>query len=198
VTSTARLDAMSQHDIPPGPSTETFVPGDGADAAGIASLFRQHNSALLRFVAARLGSEQEAREVAQEAYVRLLRLNQPETISYLRAFLFRTAANLALDRLRARGRRPPQRPLEDPELAVFDLTPERQAAGEQALAAMQRALAELPGKCREAFVLRQLHGLSQAEIAAKLGLKERMVRMHLTRALEHLRTRLDEAEGNGT
>jgi RNA polymerase sigma factor (sigma-70 family) len=188
---------MSPHDIPPEPAPETFVPGSGADPDGIARLFQQHNSALLRFVSARLGSEQEAREVAQEAYVRLLRLNQPETISYLRAFLFRTAANLALDRLRARGRRPPQRPLEDAELAVFDITPERQAAGEQALAAMQRALAELPDKCREAFVLRQLHGLSQTEIADKLGLKERMVRMHLTRALEHLRTRLDEAEGNG-
>jgi DNA-directed RNA polymerase specialized sigma24 family protein len=69
-------------------------------------LFREHNTSLLRFIAARIGSTQEAREIAQESYVQLLRLNGPEAVSYLRAFLFRTAANLVTDRLRQRGRRP--------------------------------------------------------------------------------------------
>lgn len=173
--------------------TGTAQPG-GADPAEVEQLFRRHNTALLRFVAAKLGSEQEAREVAQEAYVRLLRLNQPEAISYLRAFLFQTAANLALDRLRARGRRPPMRPMDDVELPVFELTPERHAEGQEAMQAMRRALAELPHKCREAFLLHRLEGLSQSQIARRLGLKERMVRLHMARALEHLRARLDEME----
>jgi RNA polymerase sigma-70 factor (ECF subfamily) len=62
-------------------------------------LFREHNAALLRFISAKIGSEQEAREIAQEAYVRLLQLDHPEAVSYLRAFLFKTAANLAVDRM---------------------------------------------------------------------------------------------------
>jgi RNA polymerase sigma-70 factor (ECF subfamily) len=162
------------------------------DSAHIERLFRDHNSALLRFVTARLGSEQEAREVAQEAYVRLLRLDHPETISYLRAFLFKTAANLALDRLRARSRRPPTRSFEDGELAIFDLSPDREIEGQESIALLQHALSELPEKCREALLLHRLHGLSRTEIGARLGIGERMVRLYLARALEHLRLRLDQ------
>ena len=162
-----------------------------ADPMVMERLFREHNAALLRFVAGRLGSDQEAKEVAQEAYVRLLRLHQPETISYLRAFLFKTAANLALDRLRARGRRPPTRSMHEAELAVFHLSPDRQIEGEESVAILSRALAELPVKCRNASLLHRLHGLSRQEIGARLGIGERMVRLYLARALEHLRYRLD-------
>jgi RNA polymerase sigma factor (sigma-70 family) len=169
----------------------------GADPIRIEQLFRDHNAALLRFVAAKLGSEHEAKEVAQEAYVRLLRLDQPEAIGYLRAFLFKTAANLALDRLRARGRRPPMRSMADGELGVFDLSPERQIAGAQSVAVLRQAIAELPVKCRQAFLMHRLDGLNCQEIAARMGLTERMIRLYVGRAVEHLRTRLDEAEGNG-
>src|SRR3979490_2291695 len=63
-------------------------------------LFREHNEALIRFLRGRVGSHNEALEVAQEAYVRLLSLDQPGAVSYLRAFLFKTAANIAIDRRR--------------------------------------------------------------------------------------------------
>jgi hypothetical protein len=60
----------------------------GAEEAPIdvAGLFREHKAALLRFAAAKLGSEHEAREVAQEAYVRLLRLDHRQTIGFLCAY----------------------------------------------------------------------------------------------------------------
>ena len=63
-------------------------------------LFREHNEALIRFVRGRVRSHNEALEVAQEAYVRLLSLDQPGAVSHLRAFLFKTAANIAIDRCR--------------------------------------------------------------------------------------------------
>lgn len=175
---------------PSQPCTATEAPSI-TDPLAMERLFREHNAALLRFVAARLGSEQEAKEVAQEAYVRLLRLDHPETISYLRAFLFKTAANLALDRLRARSRHPPTRSMHETEFAVFHLSPERQIEGEESIVILKRALAELPEKCRRAFLLHRLEGLSRQEIGAQLGIRERMVRLYLSRALEHLRFRLD-------
>ena len=180
-------DARNAHSDEPSGGHEPGI----ADPLVMERLFREHNAALLRFVAARLGSDQEAKEVAQEAYVRLLRLHQPETISYLRAFLFKTAANLALDRIRARGRRPPTRSMHEAELAVFHLSPDRQIEGEESVAVLSRALEELPVKCRKAFLLHRLDGLSRQEIGARLGIGERMVRLYLARALEHLRYRLD-------
>ena len=164
-------------------------------AIDVAGLFREHNAALLRFTAAKLGSEQEAREVAQEAYVRLLQLDHPETISYLRAFLFKTASNLAMDRLRARRRTPPVYAATDEDFAAFHLSPERQYAGEQMIGVLRSALDELPAKCRQIFVLHRVEGLGRAQIASRMGLGERMVRLYMARALEHLRRRLDDASG---
>src|SRR5581483_12225459 len=68
----------------------------------IEKLFREHNQSLVRFLITRLNSEQEAREVAQEAYVRLLQLDRPEAVGFLRQFLFKTALNIATDRIRHR------------------------------------------------------------------------------------------------
>ena len=57
----------------------------------IADLFKQHNDTLIKFLRARLRSDADAHEVAQEAYVKLLDLDKPDAISYLKAYLFRVA-----------------------------------------------------------------------------------------------------------
>src|SRR5439155_25108996 len=66
----------------------------------VARLFQEHYSALLRFLLPRLRSEQEARDVAQEAYVRMLELDSSSAVSFLRGYLFKIAANLATDHRR--------------------------------------------------------------------------------------------------
>ncbi len=162
-----------------------------AQRVDVEQLFREHNAALLRFIAAKIGSTSEAREIAQEAYVHLLQLDQPEAISYLRAFLFRTAANLAVDRLRQRGRRRHVTPLTDADIATFELSPEREIAGQQSMAILLRAVEELPAKCRQAFLLHRFHELHVDEIAARMDIGACMVRRYIARALEHLRLRVD-------
>lgn len=86
------------------PSHEANPPEEeaGLRAARIDQLFRQHNATLVSFLTARLRSEAEAHEVAQEAYVRMLQLEHPGVVSFQRAYLFKVAANLAIDRLRQR------------------------------------------------------------------------------------------------
>jgi RNA polymerase sigma-70 factor (ECF subfamily) len=154
-------------------------------------LFREHNEALIRFLMARLHSYQDAREVAQEAYVRVLSLDEPGAVSYLRAFLFKTAANLATDRQRRAATH-----LRATELPLFHefadaRTPERRASDEQTVQRLERLVAAMPAKCREAFVLYQLEGLELPEIAQRMGMTERMVRKYIVRALLHCRTQLD-------
>jgi RNA polymerase sigma factor (sigma-70 family) len=166
-----------------------------AEASDIERLFREHNAALLRFISAKIGSEQDAREIAQEAYVHLLQLDHPEAISYLRAFLFKTAANLALDRLRQRGRRGHISSMGDMDFAVFELTPERQLGGEQAMAVIGAAVAQLPPKCRQAFLLHRVHEISIDDIAARMNIGVCMVRRYIARGLDHVRECLD-ASGN--
>ncbi|MCC7463559.1 MAG: sigma-70 family RNA polymerase sigma factor [Gammaproteobacteria bacterium] len=166
-------------------------PAPQAARIDVERLFRDHNAALLRFIAARVGSEHEAREIAQEAYVHLLQLDQPGAISYLRAFLFRTAANLAIDRLRQRGRRSHVGALTDMDIVAFDLSPERQIAGQQSMQVLAQAIEELPARCRQAFLLHRFHDLHVDEIAARMSIGACMVRRYIARALEYLRARVD-------
>jgi RNA polymerase sigma-70 factor (ECF subfamily) len=163
------------------------------DAIDVERLFREHNAALLRFICAKVGSEQEAREIAQEAYVHLLQLDHPAAISFLRAFLFKTAANLAIDRLRQRGRRSHMTSMAELDFVAFELTPERQLSGEQAIAVLSAAVARLPAKCRQAFLLHRVHDMRIEDIAQHMGIGVYMARRYVARALDYVRQSLDAA-----
>jgi RNA polymerase sigma factor (sigma-70 family) len=165
-------------------------------AAAVSELFREHNRLLVGYLRSRLGSLQEAKEVAQEAYVRVLQLHQPGTPGLLRAYLFKTAANLAIDRLRHRRVR--QRSEEQPQL-FEELNTSRSESddpAEQILAREQadqllRFLQELPTKCRQVMNLHRFEGVSQREVSMRLGISERMVRRYVTYAMVYCQLRLE-------
>lgn len=169
------------------------VPEERARAELIARLFREHNDALVQFLTARLRSPHEAREVAQEAYVRVLSLHVPGAVSFLRAFLFKTASNLAIDRIRHRQRCP-----HSSDVSLFDelletRTPETRAESAEAVALLAKMLTELTPKCREAFLLHKIDGLGAREIGERMHLSERQVRDYILRALLHCRAGLIRA-----
>ena len=179
----------------PGPRLEE--PGEGASARAqrVERLFREHNEALVRFLSLRLRSRHAAREVAQEAYVRLLSLDRPPgTSGYLQSLLFKTAANLAIDRLRREERF--FRVVDAPMFQEFadNRTPERRAAAAQTIQRLEKLVAALPRKCRQAFLLNRIDGLDFPAIAREMGLSERMVRTYVVRALLHCRTTADIEE----
>jgi RNA polymerase sigma factor (sigma-70 family) len=181
--------------LQPVPSSATAA--STAETIDVERLFREHNAALLRFIAAKIGSEQEAREIAQEAYVHLLQLHHPAAVSYLRAFLFKTAANLAIDRLRQRGRRLHVISMAELEFAAFELTPERQLSGEQAVAILGAAVARLPAKCRQAFLLHRVYEIQIEEIAERMNIGVCMARRYVARGLDYVRQCLDAAGHHG-
>jgi RNA polymerase sigma factor (sigma-70 family) len=157
----------------------------------VSELFRQHNRALISFLLVHLSNEQEAREVAQEAYVKLLQLDKPEAIGFLRAYLFRTAINIAIDLGRRRGRRERIERLE-----VFDEWSDRASVeqgvlAEQEIDIVRHAIDELKPKCRRAFVLHRFQDRSIAEVAQEMDLTPRMVRSYVARAVFYCRLRLD-------
>jgi RNA polymerase sigma-70 factor (ECF subfamily) len=175
------------------PAASQFTAPSTVETIDVERLFREHNVALLRFIAAKIGSEQEAREIAQEAYVHLLQLDCPAAISFLRAFLFKTAANLTIDRLRQRRRRLHMTSMADLDFAAFDLTPERQLSGEQAVTVLGDAVARLPAKCRQAFLLHRVYEIQIEEIAERMGIGVCMARRYVARGLDYVRQCLDAA-----
>jgi RNA polymerase sigma-70 factor (ECF subfamily) len=176
-------------DTGPGEPKPGAPPAD-ARAALVEGLFRAHNQSLLRFLVSKLHSPQEARDVAQEAYVRLLQLDEPGAVSYLRAFLFKTAANLAIDRMRSRQAEVRRLEMEFFEHRSPDADPQRSVAAAQELRAIEQLLQRLPPKCRQAFLLRRFEGLSSAQIARRMQIPERTVRHYIEEAIVYCRTRL--------
>lgn len=162
-----------------------------------------HEGDLRAFLARFLAHHEDISDVVQETYARLLALS-PErrrAVRTWRAFLFATAHNVVRDHRRKReilsldglaeingadvvfsggeARRPDE---------IVNLTQER--------ALLSRVIASLPEKCRKVLTLRKIQGLSQKEIALRLGIAEHTVEKHISYGVRLCAARLLAATGN--
>ena len=138
----------------------------------------------------------EAEEVAQEVFIRAWRgLARFEGRAQLSTWLYRIAFNEAQRALSRRTPTPVHRNPSgrDPILEVADegnLGPEASSLDHEFMAAMWRALIELPEEWRTAVVLRDIEGLSTEEAAAAVGLRAAAFKSRLHRGRMHLRALL--------
>lgn len=116
-------------------------------------------------------------DVIQEAYTRLLKARDSGPIACARGFLFVTARNLALNRLRhVRIERPPEAAEIDILTVADEQTPVYEALeGAEDLQLLIEAIQSLPNRCRRVVTLRKIYGLSQKEVASTLGISEHTV-----------------------
>jgi len=122
------------------------------------------------------------------------------TLEHPRPYLFRIAANLAVDlarktkvRLRYAG--------DGFALACHaeaPPSPEAAAGGAMELRRQQASLRELPPLCRDAFLLNRVEDLTHGEIAERLGVSERTIDRHMVKAWEHLRGHFGRGCTTGT
>lgn len=159
----------------------------------IAELLTEHHQELNRFATHKLGSADAASDILQDAYLRLANCQPKEKINNPRAFIFRIVANLIIDYQRKSVNRIPHNGDEDVLHAIADKQVlENQIEGQQRLAAINDALAQLPEKCRQSFYLNRVEGYTHREVAEKLKLSESMVAKHLLRAMRHCREHLKQ------
>ena len=174
---------------------------DSHDAEGAArtryvtQIFERFRAPLTRYLRNLLARREDAEDVAQETYVRLLgagRLEQSDI--RVRAYMFKVATNLAYDRFRERRvrRHEPEATLE----SLVDSAPsiERIVTMEQSVAIVKRTLLDLPSRCREVFLLRVTGELSYEDIAERLGVSKRTVEREMHQALAACQRRLEEGE----
>jgi len=160
----------------------------------LAEISRNHHAALVRFLTLRTGSSEDAKEIVQEAYAKMLALDRPGTVSFLAGYLWRIAVNLAIDRkreqaLRERFSRAIASPSDKREFSA-----ERVVEARERLAIVERAIGELPPRCLEAFTLHVLNGLKFEEVGREMQISGRMAKKHVARALEYLQACLDDAD----
>ncbi|WP_274104410.1 sigma-70 family RNA polymerase sigma factor [Pseudomonas putida] len=152
---------------------------------------------LVNFLSARLGNSQQAEDVVHDAYVRVLERSSQQPIEQPRAFLYRTMLNLVIDGHRRNALRQAE-PLEvlDTHEHCFIPSPQTSLDHSRRLEQLQEALAELPERCRECFLLRKIEGLSHPQIAERLGISRSLVEKHIVSAMKHCRIRMRQWDGD--
>lgn len=160
---------------------------DPREQAFFQRLSEAYRGPLTAYFERRVRSRDEAEDLVQEVFLRLVRRPEGADIDNPEAFVFRAAVNLLRDR--ARREKTFRGHLIETELRQdrFEgISPERVLEDRQALQAVIRRLAELDERTRDAFVLHRLEGWKHAEIARAFGVSVSSVEKYIIKALAHL------------
>lgn len=156
-------------------------------------LFAQHGGALQAFLYRRVRRHPDAAELAQEVYLRMLRVPDMTTVRNPEAYLYAIASNLAKEHSHRGPRESGVLDIDDPlvqeqlvELPAFG----RELDRERRVERLREVLDQLSPKCRAVIVLQYWHGLSYEEIAGRLGVLTNMVKKYVSQALMHCRRRM--------
>jgi len=156
---------------PPAPTAEAWFE----------SLYREEAPRLQRRLRATLRSAEDARDVVQDAFARLLGARSlPREPA---AFLNRIVRNLVIDRARRQSARGSELPLNDENEPRIEPTQSDAIELEQTRAQYRASVEALPTRTREVFLLHRLQGLAYKEIAEQLGISIRTVEWHVAEAI---------------
>ena len=141
-----------------------------------------------------VGDPEDAADMTQETFIKAYRaLSSFRGDSKFSSWLYRIASNVCLDFLRSRSRHPQVSlsTVDEDDRATFELpdmrqNPEEQLMKKLGMEAVRRGLEQLPEQQRQILVLRELGGLSYAELAQTLGLEEGTVKSRIFRARKRL------------
>ncbi len=152
----------------------------------LAEWVERWNTPLTRFLGRRLPAHVDPEDLAQEVYVRLLRVRDLETIEEPRAYLYHVARNIAAE-WRTRHYRQQAHSSEELDDLIELTTPETRVEQDMEAQRLDQALRHLPPMVRAVAYLKLRGGQTHEEIALQLGISTRMVRKHLTVAYAALR-----------
>jgi len=142
-----------------------------------------HEPALRAYLHSRFPDVHDVDDLVQESYARMLQVRRKGRIESVKAYLFTTARNAALSILRRPRIFSPQSVTDFGALSVVEEGQDvvEQVSVRQEVAVLLDAIDALPARCREIFILRKLQGVSQKEIATRLGLSEQTVQVQIAR-----------------
>ncbi|HVU25160.1 MAG TPA: sigma-70 family RNA polymerase sigma factor [Opitutus sp.] len=136
-----------------------------------------HEGTLRTWLRGRYPALIDVDNIVHEAMLRVWHTRGSVAVGSPRALLFTAAQNLAIDQLRRQNIVPMESVAEMSALPVMEESPPPSeiAARNQELELLTKAIQSLPEKCRQVLTLRKIYGLSQKEIAARLGISEHTV-----------------------
>lgn len=147
-----------------------------------------HEADLMRYILRAWPDREEAADIRQEIYAKVYKSAATVRPTLPRRYLFTIARNLIVDRVR-HGKVVSielHDDLDDLNLLVDELSPERLVSARQELKRLVAAFESLPEVCRETIWQRKVEELSQKAVATAMGIKERVVERRLSRGIRLL------------
>lgn len=161
----------------------------------VAEVAAQYGRRLRRFLAVRLRNADDVPDLAQEVFLRLLRVDRHEEIRSAEAYLFTVASHVIHQHAVKRSAVPAPVDIAD----VFNELQTNPAEGpvptlegEQKFEELERILADLPTRAGAALVLNRIGGYSVQEVADRLGVSRETAKKDLARAIAHCRNHLQD------
>lgn len=172
---------------------------NGTHTQRVADLFRTEYPKLVHYMVSKTGSWPEARDVAAQAFAQVLEMRAPETISYLKAYVYRAARNLATDRARAGAIRTRLNRIVRNEIPTTTPSPEPQLMQQQRVKVLGTAIEALRPTRRMVLRWRMWDELPYAEIESRfaaegVSVNERTLLRWYAEALKDLRQAILAAE----
>lgn len=140
---------------------------------------------LLFRLVGRIARPQEIEDIVQETFVNSYAASRKQKIHNPRAFMLKTARNIALNQLKgvSGARKVEIQEWIDEQFEVFEKSVEEQYESEERFLFFCRAVARLPASCRRVFVLIKVYGLSNREVADYLNLHSSTVEKHVAKGM---------------
>lgn len=163
-----------------------------------ADSFRRFYGDILHYLRKRTDNPSDAADMTQDVFTQWLDYGDRAKVEQPRAFLFQMARNLLRDHWRRQKVRHIVQPNQEADLEPVTDDQHDPMAGAQRLQRLEQlkgVLAELSPRRREALMLHRFEGLSQAQIAERMGISLSMVEKHIAFALLHCKRRLDHENG---
>ena len=148
---------------------------------------------LVRYLTKKVRNNEDANDLAQEAFLRMHKFQQSRQLDNARAFLFKTANNLVVDQMRRARVHDKYLSFEmlpeqsDEENDKFAPSAERTVSAEEELDQIYKVVDQMPEKVRRAFLMHRGKDLSYSEIAIEMDVSTSMVENYIIQALRILR-----------
>jgi RNA polymerase sigma-70 factor (ECF subfamily) len=157
------------------------------------ALFQEHYVLIYRTAYGITGRVEDAEDVVQTIFLRLLRREQPpDFLKNPRGYLYRAAVNLSLTTVQTRRKRELS---EASEALAVSLPARVSSRAEETHRQLYDAIAQLSPKAASILILRYLHGYSDAEIATLLGTSRGVIAVTLYRSRARLKKLLNASRG---
>ena len=143
---------------------------------------------LMQYLRRNWSNTDEIADLRQDVYMRVFEAAKREIPQAAKSFVFTTARNLLIDRVRREQVVPIEAmtDLDGLTIASGEPEPERTVLARDALRSLQAAIDKLPPRSREAVLLHKIEGLTRREIGQRMGIAEDTVRQHLMHGMRVL------------